>query len=327
MQRRGSIVFIVLNVVVTAVVALVVINAFGGGQGTQQSPVQVITVEVLVTSTVDPNATVPVRIITTTPLPGSIGALPTGIIPTVGGDASTPLATIDAQALGVVIDENAALQGTATALPPNCILHVVQSGDTPFGIAEQYGADGFGLMEVNGLTEETAALLQVGDVLIVPLEGCPLTAADVAVQSAVDEEVVTEEATVEATSESTAEPTIRATLTLPPTATNAQVSIVEVVSPGDVTAEGVVIRNLGNSINLQDWTLSDADGNTYTFGERLVFSNASITLFTRTGQDTPILLFWNRTSPVFAPGDVLTLADQNGVVQSTLRIPAPVSLP
>jgi hypothetical protein len=58
-----------------------------------------------------------------------------------------------------------------------------------------------------------------------------------------------------------------------------------------------------------------------------VFSNASITLFTRTGQDTPILLFWNRSSPVFAPGDVVTLADNNGVAQSTFRIPAPVNLP
>src|SRR5690606_32275234 len=143
--------------------------------------------------------------------------------------------------------------------------HVLQSGDTPFGVAEQYGADGFALMEVNALTDETATLLQVGDILIVPLEGCPLTAEDVVAQSASAEEEVTDEATEESTAEATAEATVRPTLTLPPTATNAQVSIVEVVGAGDVTREGVVIRNQGNSINLRDWTLSDADGNTYTF--------------------------------------------------------------
>ena len=324
MQRRGSIVFIVLNVVVTAVVALIVINVFGG-QSPQQAPVQVITVEVRITNTPDPNITPQVRIITATPLPGSIGALPTGILQETPSEQSTPLVTLDAQAIGGALEGNTPLQGTATALPENCILHVLQPGDTPFGVAAEYGADGAALMEINGLTDETATLLQVGDVLIVPLEGCPLTAADVAVQSVVGEEA-TEEPFAEGTAETTAEATIRPTLTLPPTATNAQVSIVEVVGVGDVTSEGVVIRNLGNSINLKDWTLADADGNTYTFGERLVFSNASITLFTRTGQDTPILLFWNRNTAVFAPGDVLTLTDANGQVQSTYRVPAPVNL-
>jgi LysM repeat protein len=326
MQRRGSILFIILNLIVTAVVAFAVINFFGN-QNPQSSPVQVITVEVRITNTPDPNATIPVRIVTATPLPGSIGLLPTGVLPQTAEAPTTPLATLDAQAIGGALEGNTPLQGTATALPENCILHVLQSGDTPFGVAEQYGADGFALMEVNALTDETATLLQVGDILIVPLEGCPLTAEDVVAQSASAEEEVTDEATEESTAEATAEATVRPTLTLPPTATNAQVSIVEVVGAGDVTREGVVIRNQGNSINLRDWTLSDADGNTYTFGERLVFSNASITLFTRTGQDTPILLFWNRSSPVFAPGDVVTLSDNNGVAQSTFRIPAPVNLP
>jgi hypothetical protein len=95
-----------------------------------------------------------------------------------------------------------------------------------------------------------------------------------------------------------------------------------------VTAEGIVIRNNGESINIKDWTLSDSNGNIYTFSERLLFSNASITLFTRTGQDTAIVAFWNRNTPIFTdPGNVLTLTDKNGVVQSTYRVPTAQPLP
>jgi hypothetical protein len=329
MQRRGSIVFIVLNVVITAIVALVIINAFGN-QGTQQAPIQVVTVEVRVTNTPNPNITPQVIIITATPPPGSIGVLPTGIIPTVegGGEAVTPAVTFDAQAIGVALGTDSGLQGTATALPPNCILHVVQSGDTPFGIAEQYGADGFALMEVNGLNDETASLMQVGDVLIVPLEGCPLTAADVVVEAAsADETTVTDEITAEVTAESTAEATVRPTLTLPPTAANAQVTIVEVVGVGDVTAEGIVIRNDGASLDIDGWTLSDADGNVYTFNRQTIYNRASIFLYTRSGTDTPVVKFWNRDTAVFQAGDVITLSDRNGAVQATFRVPSPVSLP
>jgi hypothetical protein len=317
-------------VIVTAAVAFVVVNFFSS-QNPQSSPIQVVTVEVRITNTPDANSTPRVVVITATPLPGTPQSVqvPTDLFGTPDAE-TTPLVTIDGQALGEALDGNTPLQGTATALPENCILHILQAGDTPFGIAEQYGADGFALMEVNGLTEDTATFLQVGDVLVVPLEGCPLTAADLATEeaTAAAQLAAAGDATEEATAETTAEPTIRPTLTLPPTAASAQVQIVQVVSPGDVTAEGVVIRNNGESINIRDWTLSDSNGNTYTFTERLLFSNASITLFTRTGQDTAIVAFWNRNTPVFSdPGNVLTLSDADGVVQSTYRIPTSQDLP
>jgi LysM repeat protein len=322
MRRRSLILFVILNVFVSVGVALGVISLLN--PGTQQPVSQVvITVPILVTSTLDPNITPIVRIITATPLPGSIVALPTGLLDTPFGPL-TPVNTFDAQALSA----NPGLQGTATALPPNCILHTVQEGDTPFGIAEQYGADGNAVMRVNGLTEETASLLQIGDVLIVPLEGCSLTAQDIA--TPVPAETASKGTTAEATSETTAEaqPTVRPTLTLPPTAVNAQVQIVEVQNAGDVTSESVVIRNVGNTVNLKGWTLSDASGSVYTFSEQFLFANAVITLASRVGSNTSILLFWNRDQAAFGTaGDVVTLKDDKGVVQSTYRVEAPVNLP
>lgn len=323
MRRRSLIIFVILNILVSLGVVIGVISVWNA-QNPSSAPVQVITLELRITNTPDPNATIPVRIITATPLPGSIGALPTGVLDSPAGPQN-PLPTLDAQALA----GSSILQDTATALPENCIMHIVQAGDTPFGIAQQYGANGFDLMAVNGLTEQTATALQIGDALIVPLEGCPLTAADLA--TAAPSPTAAAEGVTEAGAETTAEAaaaTARPTLTLPPTAANAQVEIVEVIGAGDVTAEGVVIRNRGNTINVNGWTLSDDQDNTYTFAERVLFSNAQITLFTRTGQDTAIALFWNQNTPLFGrPGGVLTLRDRNNTVQSTYRIPAPVSLP
>lgn len=325
MRRRSLVIFVILNVLISLAVAFGVINLMGSGN--QQSAGQVvITVPILITSTTDPNLTPFVKIITTTPLPGQPNtvALPTGLLTTPLSSEGTPLPTFDP----ALTSNNPGLAGTVTALPPNCILHTVQEGDTPFGIADQYGADGNAIMEVNGLNDETAGLLQIGQVLIVPLEGCSLTAADVATPVLPDE--ASADATEEATAETTAElaPTIRPTLTLPPTAVNAQVEIVEVQNAGDVTSEGVIIRNIGNTINLKGWTLSDSEGNTYTFAERFLFSNAVVTIYSRIGQDTPVALFWNRDQAAFGPaGDIVTLKDEKGAVQSTYRVEGAVNLP
>ena len=134
----------------------------------------------------------------------------------------------------------------------------------------------------------------------------------------------------EATAETTAQaqPTTRATLTLPPTASSAQVQIVEVKNAGDVTSESVTIKNVGDTINVKGWTLSDSSGHVYTFSERYLFSQAIILINTRVGADTPQALFWNRDQAAFGdPGDVLTLKDDKGVVQSTYRVEASVNLP
>lgn len=125
----------------------------------------------------------------------------------------------------------------------------------------------------------------------------------------------------------TATPTLRPTLTLPPTATNAKVEIAEVLAAGQITSEGITIRNNGNNVNLKGWTIETSSGNVYTFAERILFSNGLVTVYSRVGQDTAIALFWNCTEPGFQPGDVVTLKDNNGKVQGSYRLPAPVTLP
>lgn len=313
---------LLLAVIVVSVVGTVLaLQVFGFGQPSQTQRVQIVTVEVLITATPDPNATVPVIVITATTDRTQV-ALPPELLP----EGTTLIApTLDANALATTQGEGATL-----ALPQNCITHVVQAGEAPFSIAAQYGANPFTLLQVNNLTEQTAVLLQIGDVLIVPLEGCPLDQLPGNVTNGANPNVAPPaQATLNASATAQADATLAlsptagatATLTLPPTAQNAQVQIVGIEKAGDVTAEGVRIRNSGNTINVTGWTLSDAQGNTYTFGERIIFSNQEVTLYTRAGQNTPTVAFWGLDTPVWGDaGDIVTLRDARGNVQATLRV-------
>jgi hypothetical protein len=320
--------FIVVGAFIMALIGTFLGISLFGNRGNSGGQVQIVTVAVIITATQDPNATLPVIIISATPDRTQV-AIPTSVAQAVDGLTIIP-PTIDATQLAA----NPNLEQTQVSLPQNCILHTVASGDTPFGIAAQYGSDGFTLMEANGLTDETAALLQIGDVLVVPLAGCPLDQlpnfrpASLVVEDTSSDATSSEETTPEATAEAT-EDALRptATITLAPTATNAQVSIIAVEKAGDVTAEGVRIRNNSNTVNLTGWTLSDAQGNTYTFGEQLIFSNTEITVFTRAGQNTPIALFWGRDTAIWGDnGDVVTLKNKDGVVQATTRLSSVINL-
>lgn len=112
-------------------------------------------------------------------------------------------------------------------------------------------------------------------------------------------------------------------ITLAPTVANAQLEILDVIGPGEITTEGVVMRNTGLTlVNLGGWMLSDDDGNSYVFPEdRRLFGNAGFTLNTRAGRDTPILLFWGRETAVYDPGDIIMLTDPDGNVHDAFRVP------
>jgi hypothetical protein len=312
--------FSILTIAVLVGVGIILgrVLPFGTGSTQQQVAPQIVTVPVLITATIDPNATPLVTVITATPQPGVtvVSALPTGIIPDDADSTEQIIPTLDP----ALLDADSALQATATALPANCILHTLADGEFPSLVAEQYEADLQAMLAINGLDEDTSRFLQIGDVLIVPLEGCPLTAAQVA---AVTGNEVTEEATEEATAEATedASPTVVPTITLPPTAVNAQVQIVRVIGAGDITSEGVEIRNTGGVVDLTGWTLEDSEGNVFTFPEQRLFTNGLVTVYTRRGTNTPIALYWGRSAAAWGEeGDSVTLADADGDVQATLRL-------
>lgn len=335
-MRRIPIGYILLTALVTLAVTFGAMSVFNAQNPSAQPEQIVITVPILITTTPQPGSSPNVIIVTATPGAGTpnVVALPPGLI-----DATVPASTNGLVAPTregaptldpAIVGASDSLASTAAALPPDCISHTLAEGDTPFAIAEEYGANGFDLLAVNGLTEDDSVFLQIGDVLIVPLTGCSLiTAAQEATEA--NEQItptVTATPTITGTPATptytpsvSSTPSNTPTATLPATATNAQVEILSVNSAGVITAEGVDIRNNNAIIDLNNWTLTDGQDNVYTFPEQRLFQGGLVTLFTRVGTDTAIALFWNRDTAVFESGDTLTLSDSTGRVQSTFRVP------
>jgi len=295
-----------------------------GCDGLQQSEpvVRFVTVEVIITATRDANATPLVLIVTATPNPNEIAALPTGLFPEVGQPLATNPNSTPAPRRAEAVDGTP--QGTA--LPEGCILHTLESGQSPALLAEIYEVSVDRILEVNGLDEEASQFLQIGQQLIVPLVGCPIegavpTAEGEATAEGEEGGATVLDVTTTATLEATPTPSLTPTITLAPTATNAQVIIEQVFGAGDVTSEAVVIRNTGRTVDITNWTLRDLDGNVYTFAEQRLFDGATIEVFTRVGTDSPVRKFWGRTESVWGElGDVVTLLDADGQVQAILRL-------
>lgn len=327
MRARGFFIFVVLNVLITAGVAFVVVSMLGSAPTeTSESPAGFATVLLIITASPDPNTTPVVRIITATPEPGTIASIPTGVLdplntPVVAAPGSTEsaqAAPTEAPTINPALAGDPNAQATINALPAGCILHVLAEGESPGRLAEIYDTNVFSILEVNGLTEDDARFLQIGESLIVPLEGCALLGTTPVPGGANDS---TAGATATLAPGVTPEPTLTPTVTLAPTAENAQVEVDEVLGAGDITSEHLVIINRGATVNLTGWTLRDLDGNVYTFPETRLFNDGLLEVWTQVGENTPLRRYWNLTRPVWGdPGDVITLEDATGAVQATLRI-------
>lgn len=183
----------------------------------------------------------------------------------------------------------------ASPTPLGPLLHTVQEGDTLLAIAQTYGVSIEDLMSANGLTDPN--VLHIGQTLIIPVGGFPTP-------------------TVGAPSQSLPTPLPTLTSSGPPL-----VEIGQVLGSGDVTAEVVIVRNRGGAASLEGWTLSDAEGNTFTFPALTLFTDAEVRVHSAAGNPTPSDLYWGRVTPAWGGGELITLRDRAGNVVDTYIVP------
>jgi LysM repeat protein len=330
MSRRVLVGYVILNVVVSLAVAGIVALVYDSTQPDVE-PIMGPTQIIYITATPPPGSSsmVPEQYI------GTIGALqltatalsqntPVVVTPAPDTGSSPPgvpqeatIATIPPEFLPP-IPTNAPSPGpgesteapeAAEAADDGCIYHVVESGDVIIAIAQQYGVFPGDILTANNLTPDD--LLQIGDVLTIPVEGCAA--------------LVTPSPTPEPTNTPFQLTRVAATVTLPPTAINAQVTITSVLNPGDVNNEAVELRNDGSVLNLQGWTLTNGE-ETFRFPEARMQPGSRVRIFTRQGPNTPAALYWGRDTAAWTEGDTLTLADDTGGIQATFTIGEPSDL-
>jgi LysM repeat protein len=207
---------------------------------------------------------------------------------------------------------------------PEPVLHVVQTGDTISGLALQYDVPEADIIAANQLANPN--FLQVGTELLIPVGGLiPATPTLTPVPTATDTPIPFEPPSADMTATAAAE--IGATATeLPtpmPSAGEGQIQIAEILGAGEVEEERVVIANVGEGVaDMQGWTLSDTDGNTYTFSNLRLWAGGSVTVHTRIGTDgnPPANFFWGKLEAIWSLGEVATLKSNDGAVMSTYTV-------
>ena len=98
--------------------------------------------------------------------------------------------------------------------------------------------------------------------------------------------------------------------------------ILTVSGAGVVATEVVVIKNNGlQAVDLSGWTLRDADGAVYTFPTLTVYPQGMLKVHTASGVNTPLDLYWNRSSAVWEAGEIVSLFDAQGTLRALYTIP------
>ncbi len=102
-----------------------------------------------------------------------------------------------------------------------------------------------------------------------------------------------------------------------------QVRIQEVLAPGSLSREGVVLVNRGRTVNLQEWTLAAAGGEkVFVFPRLTLAQEVPITVYTIPGRDTPQELHWGLEEVVWGEsGIIIELRDAEGDLIATFPVP------
>lgn len=218
-------------------------------------------------------------------------------------------------------------QTSAQATPTEPTIYIVQPGDTLSNIATKFDVTLEDLMLANGLANPD--YVQVGEELLIPIGGLPpVTPTSTPVPVPTDTPLPFNPPTpLPSGTAPPAEPaaTIGPTPTPVPTLTSASGSEIrltlDVLNPGDLTNEMVQIVNQGPFVRLTGWTLSDEDGNVYTFPDFSLWGGGAINIHTAGGPNTTTDLYWGQSDAVWNAGELMTLRNAEGNVIVTTMVP------
>jgi LysM repeat protein len=218
----------------------------------------------------------------------------------------TPLATVDVAS------------STPTTPPtepptPAPLVYVVREGDTLSSIAQAYGVTIPEIVAANNLPNPD--VLNIGQEIIIPGHFITPTAPPPT------EETPTEpppgaSPTAEQPPDALPSPLPSLTPSGPPV-----VEIQQVLGSDRLVVEQVIVHNRGGLANLEKWTLSDAEGNSFVFPALTLFTDGEVHIHSASGHNTPTDLYWGRTAPAWHSGELIALKDAEGNTIDTYIVP------
>lgn len=100
------------------------------------------------------------------------------------------------------------------------------------------------------------------------------------------------------------------------------IAIPTVVGAGNLEMEYVQILNQSDgAINLNGWQIQNGRGQQFTFPAMILNRDGAVEVHSKAGTNTVIELYWQSDTPIWQPGDTVTLVDAGGETQATYQIP------
>lgn len=100
------------------------------------------------------------------------------------------------------------------------------------------------------------------------------------------------------------------------------IEIQAVIVPGDLESERVLIRSISSSaILLTGWKVENGKGLEYTFPSLTLYPGGVIALYSKTGENTAIDVFWGLSQAAWKSGAVVTVTDSAGGKRVEYTIP------
>lgn len=91
------------------------------------------------------------------------------------------------------------------------------------------------------------------------------------------------------------------------------IEIQAVIVPGDLEAERILIRSVSSSaILLTGWKVDNGNGQEYTFPSLTLYPGGVIALYSKTGENTAIDVYWGLSQAAWNSGAAVTVSDSAG---------------
>lgn len=95
-----------------------------------------------------------------------------------------------------------------------------------------------------------------------------------------------------------------------------------VVGAGDLNLEHIQLISVANQeISLEGWKISDQKGNEFIFPSVKLYPGGGLNLFSRSGINTSVEIFWGRSEPAWKSGKTAVLLDPDGNIRFSYQIP------
>ena len=198
----------------------------------------------------------------------------------------TPTAQPAASTNGAAQSDAAAPTAAPAPVTGESEAYVVQTGDSLSAIADRFGVSIAAIVAANDLANPDFVFL--GQRLVIPQSG-EQTAAAPATPAAVVSEGI-------------------------------RLSVID--GGGDLTRESIsVVNDSDLAVNLQGWKLEREGGSAYTFGNMLLFPGSGVLVYTGSGTDTSVAVYWNQTGAVWQAGAQARLINPQGAEVARLAAP------